>query len=226
TSLLPGILRNIHDNARHFSDFRLFEIGREVHPDHESPHIVATIFSKEAASGSANLLELKRLAECLLPSAQIRPTSDVRGFEHPHRAANVLANGTIIGRLFEFHPNKVEQGRAAVLDLDLTLLEQAQAIAVRYQPLRRFPESAFDLSVVAPARALVADVQGALQTLAGPSLLTIDFLRDFALPTGERSLSYRMTMGAVDRTLSTEEVGVIRSAIIDGMRSAGYELRV
>ena len=32
TSLLPGIWKNINDNARHFDHFRLFEIGRAIHP--------------------------------------------------------------------------------------------------------------------------------------------------------------------------------------------------
>ena len=46
-SLLPGILKNIADNSRHFDSFRFFEIGKEIHPDHETPHFVAVIFGKE-----------------------------------------------------------------------------------------------------------------------------------------------------------------------------------
>ena len=137
-----------------------------------------------------------------------------------------LHGETIVGRLFEFHPRMIEGGRAAVLDLDLTRLMQLQPEAARYQPLRRFPESAFDLSVLAGPRALIADVQSALEKLAGDTLLSIAFLREFALEDGARSLSYRLTVGASDRTLSAEEVGAVRSRIIDGMRSAGYELRL
>jgi phenylalanyl-tRNA synthetase beta subunit len=73
---------------------------------------------------------------------------------------------------------------------------------------------------------LIADVQSALEKLAGDSLLSILFLREFVLPEGARSLSYRLTVGASDRTLSAEEVGTVRSRIIDGMHSAGYELRL
>jgi phenylalanyl-tRNA synthetase beta chain len=97
---------------------------------------------------------------------------------------------------------------------------------VKYESLRRFPSSHFDLSVVAPARALIADVQGAMRALAGASLLSIEFLRDFRLPSGERSLSYRLTVGASDRTLSAEEVTATRTAVIDGMKAAGYGLKV
>jgi phenylalanyl-tRNA synthetase beta chain len=223
-SLLPLIVKNIADNARHFDQFRFFEIGREIHPDQEIPHFAAAIFSKD--DGVAGLLELKRLAECLATRLSVRPSSATRPYEHPHRAADILASDTPVGRLFEFHPSMVETGRAAVLDLDLELLEKLQPAAERYQPLRRFPSSAFDLSVVAPPRALIGEVQTQLDRLAGQDLLSIEFQRDFALPTGERSLSYRLTVGSSDRTLSSEEVSAIRTRIIEGMRAAGYELRV
>jgi hypothetical protein len=35
-----------------------------------------------------------------------------------------------------------------------------------------------------------------------------------------------LTIGARDRTLSSEEVGAMRAKIIDGMRAAGFELKV
>ena len=170
------------------------------------------------------MLELKRLAECLLSGVTVRP-APARPFEHPQRAAQVMFGDVALGRLFEFHPRMVEHGRAAILDLDLALLETLRPAAQRYQPLRRFPASAFDLSVVAPARALIGDVQTALAKLAGGALLEIEFLREFALPTGERSLSYRLTVGSSERTLSAEEVGAIRTRIIGGMQAAGYESR-
>jgi phenylalanyl-tRNA synthetase beta chain len=208
--LLPGILKNIHDNARHFDSFRFFEIGNEIHPDHETPHFIAVIFAKDTG-----LLELKRLAECLLPGIQVRPTT-ARSYEHPLRAALVGD----IGRLFEFHSKMVESGRAAVLDLNLNLLNQPHE--VRYKPLRRFPESTFDLSVIVPERALIADVEAAMPKL--PEILSIEFLREFALPN-KRSLSYRITLGADDRTLTSEEVSAVREGMIEALKTSGYEFR-
>jgi phenylalanyl-tRNA synthetase beta chain len=198
-SLLPGILKNIADNARHLGSFRFFEIGNEIHEAHETPHFVAVIFSKET-----ELLELKRLAECLLPGVTVRPTT-ARSYEHPQRAAQVGE----IGRLFEFHPKLVENGRAAVLDLNLNLLNQPHE--VRYQPLRRFPESSFDLSFIVPERTLIDDVKAGFPKL--PEILSVEFLREYALPE-KRSLTYRITVGAADRTLTSEEVSVIREQIL------------
>ncbi len=220
TSLLPGIWKNVLDNARNFDSFRLFEIGREIHKDREEPRLAAAIYAKD--DGVAGLLELKRLAECLVPAVAVRP-SVARGYEHPQRAAEVYSGDTLIGRLFEFHPRMVEAGRAAVLDLDLAGIEKLQRPAT-YQRWPRFPTSAFDLSVVAPPRTLIADVQASILKFAEGA--SIAFLREFTLPEGSRSLSYRLTVGASDRTLSSEEVGAIRARIIDGLRAAGYDLRV
>ncbi len=223
-SLLPLIVKNISGNARNFDRFRLFEIGREIYPDREVPHFAAAIFAKDG--GTEGLFELKRLAECLAPGVALRPSREPRPYEHPYRAADVLCGETRVGRLFELHPRMIESGRAAVLDLDLAALENLPQHATRYRPLRRFPTSAFDLSVVAPARTLIGDVQAQLQSFAGASLVSIAFLRDFALPSGERSLSYRLTVGSADRTLSSDEVSAVRNGVIEGMRSSGYELKV
>jgi phenylalanyl-tRNA synthetase beta chain len=230
SSLLPGIWKNVKDNARHFDSFRLFEIGNEVFPDREVPHFTAALYKRDALyakdDGVAGLLELKRLASCLLLGCEARPAGETRPYEHPQRAADIVLHQTTIGRLFEFHPNVVEAGRAAVLDLDLMLLEKLQPETARYTPLRRFPSSAFDLSVIAPPRDPIGNVEALLRGYAGQDLLSIHFLREFADPDGTRSLSYRLSVGAPDRTLSSEEVGAIRARIIDEMRSKGYSLKV
>jgi phenylalanyl-tRNA synthetase beta chain len=210
-SLLPGVLKNILDNARHFDSFRFFEIGKQITNESETPHFAAAIFGKETG-----LFELKRLAECLLPGVKVQPT-EARHYEHPQRSALVGE----VGRLFEFHPKMVENGRAAVLELDLTLLNKPRE--TRYQPLRRFPESAFDLSVLAPARMLIGDVQGAMPAL--PEILSIEFLGAFATPDLKRSLTYRITLGAPDRTLTSAETGAIRERIIEAVKLHGCEFR-
>jgi phenylalanyl-tRNA synthetase beta chain len=83
--------------------------------------------------------------------------------------------------------------------------------------------------VIVPERALVGAIQRQLSELAGPTLERIEFVRQYSgapLAEGMKSVSYRLTLAAADRTLSSEEVGIVRAAIIEGMRAAGYELRV
>jgi len=92
--------------------------------------------------------------------------------------------------------------------------------------LRRFPASSFDLSVVTVGREHAGEISKQLAALAGDLLIEIEYLRQFDLGENRKSLSYRLTFGAPDRTLSSDEVNAARSALIEGMRLRGYELRV
>ena len=232
TSLLPGIRRNILDNSRHFQSFRLFEIGREIHvrkrdlPE-EIQHFVAAMYAREG-DGSTSLFELKRLAECLMDGCRARLVQ-ARPFEHPERAATIAWNGEDIGRLFELHPSLGIEGRASILELDLAKMERLDHREERYQSLRRFPVSAFDLSVVAGLREPSGDIERQLADAAASDLVAIEFVRVYTGPPladDHKSVSYRLTVAAPDRTLSSEEVAAIRARVIDSMRLHGYELRV
>jgi phenylalanyl-tRNA synthetase beta chain len=230
-SLLPELRSNVLENSKHFDAFRIFEIGREIHKQPqglpcEIPHLAAAIYSKDG-DGAAGLFEMKRTAGCLMPGAETRPCT-ARPYEHPVRAAEIHWQGVVAGRLFELHPSLAE-GRTAMLDLDLAVVQAAAPKELRYTPIRRYPSSAFDLSVVARERELVGDLRDALAALAGPLLESIVYQRQYAGPPlaeGTKSVSFRLTLGSPERTLSSEEVAEVRACLIDGMRARGYDLRL
>lgn len=230
-SLLPEIRDNLLENSKHFETFRLFEIGREIHkrPEGlpvETPHLVAAAYSR-SGDGQAQLFELKHAAVCFLPGAETRAVP-ARYYEHPARTAEVHWRGETVGRLFELHPAMVE-GRAGILDLDLERALRLSAAEAKYTPIRRFPASAFDLSVIAGWREAAGDLEAKLAALAGEMLESITYLRQYTGPPladGQKSVSFRLTVGSSERTLSSDEVAVIRARIIEGMRTQGYDLRM
>ena len=220
-SLLPGILRNLTENAKHSAGFKLFEIGNEIHKvagqaPLEIPQLAAAAFHK--TDGEAALAELKRLAACLNPDLIFKPAAQPAVFEHPGRTAEVWLGDSALGRLFEFHP-RLLKGRGAVLELNLDLLRFAQK---SYRPVHRFPSSDFDLSVVVPPRTLVGDLMNLLRDpAAGPP----EYLLSHTLSDGRQSVSFRFTVTKPDGTPTSEEVAVIRDRLIASLRQAGYELR-
>lgn len=225
-SLLPGIRRNLADNSRFFNDFRLFEIGREYNkgPDGapmERAYLIAAIYGRE--TNGAGLVEMKRVAQFVAPNLKV--VQEQGKTAHPERAAGIEAGGTRVGNLYELHPSLLDRGRAAILNLDLDALQALPAQAEKYQPLRRFPTSSFDLSIVAGTREPVAQLEGKLRSLAGDGLVSLQFLLIFPLPGDKKSVSFRLTFGADDRTLTNEEVTGIREQVVAGIKSAGYELR-
>ncbi len=235
-SLLPGVFDNIVSNTRHLRDFRFFEIGREIQANDggalpcEETHVAAVIYGAHA--DEQDFFELKRVTECLLPGARLTPAA-AKAYEHPVRAAEIEWRGRIVGRLFELHPLLLQEagveGRASLFDMNLDATEALADRPIKYRPVRKYPTSGFDLSVVTELQQPVAAIQDKLASLAGEALVCIEFVRQYAgapLEEGQKSVSYRLEVGATDHTLTNEEFGEIRGRIIDRMQAQGYELRV
>ena len=234
-SLLPGIFKNIASNVRNFPEFRIFEIGSEIHPRRtglpdEVPHAVAALYS--AHGDEQDFFEMKRVLECLFPSARLAAV-EAKPYEHPARTAEIFWRDAVIGRIFELHPSLLQaegiDGRVVLFDVDLRLAQSLSAARTfRYTPIRRYPTSDFDLSVVADLQLPVQQIQDRLAALAGPALAAIEFIRQYdgpPLPQGQKSVSYHLKVGALDHTLAADEATEIRNRIINGMREAGFEFR-
>jgi phenylalanyl-tRNA synthetase beta chain len=235
-SLLPSLFKNIQSNVRNFSQFRLFEIGSEIHPNgselpKEIPHLAAVLY--DANAEEQNFFELKRVLECVFPQAQLTAALKTRPFEHPSRTAVISWKGAEIGRTFELHPlllaSEGIEGRSVLFDVDLRrCLDLASRTQIQYRPLRKYPTSGFDLSVVSGARIPVGELEEQLRRLAGDPLVAIEFVRQYSgppLPEGQKSVSYRLEVGAADRTLTGDEAGAIRENIVRGMQGLGFEIR-
>ncbi len=234
-SLLPGLFENIVSNTRNFSDFRLFEVGKEIHPQadelpNEVTHLVAALYA--SAGDERDFYELKRVLECAFPNASLA-MAEARPWEHPARTAEIQWRGGVIGRLFEIHPSLLLreglEGRAVLFDVDADRAHALAAEGKQYVPLRKYPTSGFDVSVVTKLRQPVAELESALVRLAAEELVSIEFVRQYAgppLPEGQKSVSYHLEMGALDHTLTSDEASATRSRVIEGMQELGYELRV
>jgi phenylalanyl-tRNA synthetase beta chain len=227
-SLLPGVWANVLENAKHLDNFRVFEIGLEILGQGsglptETPHLVAAVYAREG-DGAAGLFEIKRIAECVLPGVATQPAI-ARPFEHPARAAELVCNGETVGRFFELHPSLIKTGRAAILDVDLRVVEPLFTRKIKYTPIRRFPSSAFDLSVIAPMRETVGRLRAAI---GHPLIESVDYVRQYVgapLPEGRKSVTFRVTVSSPDRTLSSDEIAAARAGISEQLRAQGYELR-
>jgi phenylalanyl-tRNA synthetase beta chain len=192
----------------------------------EIPHLMAVIYNQ--GDGAAALFELKRLAECLMPGCEALPAA-ARPYEHPARSATITWRCVELGRLFELHPTLMEAGRGTALDVDLARLFGLGVETKRYSALQRFPSSAFDLSVITGLRELAGLLRQRIQASAGPCCERVEYLyayRGKPFADDRQSLTYRVTLAAPDRTLSSEEAAAVRNSIIDALRAAGYELRL
>jgi phenylalanyl-tRNA synthetase beta chain len=150
---------------------------------------------------------------------------------HPVRAARVEA--TCDGRLAlsgvvgELHPSVVEAwdlrgARVVVAEIDLAGLGGGLRPSVTAVPPPRHPASERDLAVVVAEAVPAGDAAAAISTSAGPILADLrlfDVYRGSPLAAKEKSLAFRLTFRAPDRTLEEAEVDTAVAAITTALET-------
>lgn len=141
---------------------------------------------------------------------------------HPGRCARVsLADGTLVGHVGELHPKAVAAlglpDRTVGGELDLDVLTRAAEATVRASTLHTFPMAQSDVALVVDEAVPADAVQRSLRAGAGDhleSLTLFDVYRGDQVGEGRKSLAYRLTFRAPDRTLTTDEVSALRDAAV------------
>ena len=147
---------------------------------------------------------------------------------HPGRCARVaLTDGTVVGHVGELHPKVVAAlglpDRAVGGELDLDVLTVASEATVQASTLHTFPMAQSDVAVVVDEAVPADAVQRALRDGAGSDLeaLTLfDVYRGDQVGDGRKSLAYRLTFRAPDRTLTTDEVSALRDTALAAAATA------
>ena len=225
TSLLPGIWKQHRSRTAStatpsgcLKSASRFTSAPSGLPD-EIPHLVAALYDRQG-DGSAGLFEIKRAAECLMPGA--------RGT--PRRAASVRAPGAL--RRYPVEGRKPPAASSsctrrwsnrAARRFSIWTCALVQAAERRRDQVHAHPPLSLErlrsFGGRRPARARRQVARPSVASFAGPLLESIEFVRQYSGPPleeGTKSVSFRLTVGSPERTLSSEEVGEIRARIIEG----------
>ena len=179
------------------------------------------------AADVADVVELARtLGEALGVTVDV--AADAVAPFHPGRCARIaLADGSVVGHVGELHPKAVAAlglpPRTVGGELDLDVLTMASEGTVQADTLRTFPMAQSDVAVVIDEAVPASDVARALRRGAGEHLeaLTLfDVYRGDQVGEGRKSLAYRLTFRAPDRTLTTEEVSGLRDGALAAASTA------
>ena len=126
-----------------------------------------------------------------------------------------------MGHVGELHPKVVAAlglpARTVAASSTSTCSRRPAEAAVQARPLSTFPVAHTDLALVVDEAVPAADVAEALRGGAGEQLeaLTLfDVYRGDQVGDGRKSLAYRLTFRAPDRTLTTDEVSALRDTAL------------
>jgi phenylalanyl-tRNA synthetase beta chain len=147
---------------------------------------------------------------------------------HPTRAAEAVANGEVVARFGQLHPDVAAQWKlkrdVLLAEIDLEALYRRGPRRVRYRAPSKFPASERDLSFIFSDGVHWQDVMDAIERLALESLTAIEPLEVFRsgqVPAGSHSLLLRLRFQRTDRTLREEEVQAATARAISALESLG-----
>jgi phenylalanyl-tRNA synthetase beta chain len=163
---------------------------------------------------------------------------------HPGRCAAIFVRNEqgqewLAGHAGELHPRVITAfglpARASAMELDLSMVETAaDAVGPTQGPsLSAYPLAVQDVALVVAQSVPAADVERALVAgAAAAGDVQLESLNLFDVYTGEqvgqgrKSLAYTLRFRAPDRTLTAEEVSVVRdAAVAEAARQMGAVLR-
>ncbi|KST66467.1 phenylalanine--tRNA ligase subunit beta [Mastigocoleus testarum] len=156
---------------------------------------------------------------------------------HPGRTASLWLGGNKLGIFGQLHPQFRQEcslpDEVYVFQMDLEVLLDAldsdEILVPQFQNYSNYPASDRDLAFYAPVNIRVAEIEKAV-TKAGKGLLNsvelFDEYRGENVPTGQRSLAFRLIYRAEDRTLTDTEVEPVHQKVRDTLvEKFGVELR-
>ncbi|SNY56326.1 phenylalanine--tRNA ligase subunit beta [Paractinoplanes atraurantiacus] len=138
---------------------------------------------------------------------------------HPGRCAAISVDGEVVGHAGELHPAVVSAlelpKRTSVMELDLDAVPAAPVTQAK--KISSFPPALIDVALVVDAGTPAAAVSSVLEQGAGELLESValfDLYESDQLGEGKKSLAYKLTFRAPDRTLTSEETLAARDAAV------------
>ncbi|MCO8276628.1 phenylalanine--tRNA ligase subunit beta [Actinoplanes sp. TRM 88003] len=173
------------------------------------------------AASWADAVEAARIA---LAAAGVTPDRITVGADelapwHPGRCAAISVDGTVVGHAGELHPAVVSAyelpKRTSVMELDLDALPLPPVTQAKR--ISSFPPALIDVALIVNRATSAASVEAALADGAGELLESVslfDLYESDQLGEDKKSLAYKLTFRAPDRTLTTEETLAARDAAV------------
>ncbi len=235
-SLLPGLLKVLEHNIR-AGERRLgmFEVGRVfLAPDAREVRRLGLLFSgpvergvhwRAASKRAFDLFDLKGALEAITSkSLSFRRAQK----QHLALAAEILLDGKAIGFAGQLSAGQASELDATnsvlVAELDLDPLQHSDLAKAKFSELERFPAVERDIAMIVPESLTHEEIVRAIETPREPLLVKVELFDLFSgsdaatVGAARKSLAYRLTYRAPNRTLTSDEVTVAHAKIRERLR--------
>ncbi len=240
-SLIPSFLRDCAANASHTATAELFELSRIYLPrENDLPDerlsLVCGVYG--VTDGEAAYRRVRAMLEAVTQATgtayRLERETDALGW-HPGRTANIfvrLGNEEInigyIGQTSAARQEAFGLSRPVLfVSLDLERILARAKERRNYSPIPEYPASVRDISFVVSENIAHENIMIALtkgQYIR--SIELVDVYRGDGVSVDKKSVTYTLTLGAPDHTLTSEEIETTVRGVIEALQvQCGAEVR-
>ncbi len=231
TLLAPSMLEVLSkNNAKGNKAARVFEIGRvfnnsvineEGLPKEEEKLCIGLY-------GKADFFELKGYLEKFF---EILGITDIHytavsddAMYHPGRCASIEAEGELLGRMGEIHPDVADRygisDRVYLCEVSFSWIIDRKDMDIVYRPLPKYPAITRDIAMTVAEEVPAGDIKELILKNGGDILESaelFDVYRGKQIDEGKKSVAFALTFRHPDRTLTDDEVAADYDRIISSI---------
>jgi phenylalanyl-tRNA synthetase beta chain len=248
-SLAPGLIENLRLNlAYKAQSFWAYHLGKvfRLSEDGESTErqcVAGLLYGPRPRKGlrladdsPLEFLECKGLIEAILDLFRLREavswSAPAPGALHPGRSARLRRGETDLGYLGQLHPDVCDQLAVPpvfLFELDFEKLLEYAPRRITTSALPRFPAVERDVAIVIDRDFAAQQIVSWIQNLGEDLIEHVEVFDQYvgaSIPEGKKSLAYKISYRADDRTLTDSEINELHQSLVDRLgKTFGAERR-
>lgn len=248
-SLLPGLINNLKLNlAQRAESFAGYHLGKTFARTAageavERQCMAGLLYGPRARHGlrqgepaNVNLLDCKGWVEAVLDIFHLRESArwSAAAVEvlHPGKSALVCLNDERVGYFGQLHPDTCERFEVpshCVFELDFEKLLEYAPRRIAAHALPRFPAVERDVALVVQRDFAAIQVIAWMKSLGETLIERVEVFDQYLgapIPEGKKSLAYKISYRAEDRTLTDMEINALHQSLVERLGKAfGAERR-
>ena len=243
--VLPSVLDAVAPNLRSEEEVRMFEDGRGALPEHRDEHglpkelrELAIVFARREGHPDGDPYpELRAGVELLgrrlgYPLELHSLLEDPAPWCHPNKTVACHRGADVVGFVGSIHPRAARALdlplTTAVATLELRSLLATESAAAHYRRISEFPTQPVDVALLVPASTSVAAVADFLRSVGKKLVQDVQLFEVYTgagIEGDQKSLNFRVVLGASDRTLSSKDEEKFLNAVRRRAEEVGATLR-
>jgi phenylalanyl-tRNA synthetase beta chain len=220
TTLIPNLVRALREAVKHEESPRLFEIGHtykeigQFMPNEEKCIAGVRVLPHKEKNPFAYIKgDLEQFLKTFGLDAKFEEEKSPASYMHPYQNAALRLRGEVVGHIFTLHPVIAEaedfDDKVACFELNFSALSEARLANQTYKEESKFPKVQFDISVLLDKKVTTAEIEKAITKSLGKELRVVELFDSYEgdkIEAGKKSLAFRLTLQAEDRTLTSKDL--------------------